>query len=77
VLNGGLRRLAWTLRRVVKKSLRKTPMAAAVVHFVSNRLRPPVAAFLCIASMQLVTLGVASCHGDELPMGAVRVSVTR
>ncbi len=52
-------------------------MAAAVVHFVSNRLRPPVAAFLCIASMQLVTLGVASCHGDELPMGAVRVSVTR
>ena len=45
--------------------------------FVSKRLQPPVAAILCIATMQLVMLVTASCHEEPLPMGAVRIAIGR
>jgi hypothetical protein len=50
-------------------------MSARAIVFVSKRLQPPVAAFLCIATMQLMMLVVASCHEEPLPMGAVRVAI--
>jgi hypothetical protein len=52
-------------------------MPAAAIVFVSKRLQPPVAALLCIAAMQLCLLVIASCHEESLPMGAVRVVLTR
>jgi hypothetical protein len=52
-------------------------MYASALHFVSNRLRAPAAAVLCIAVMQLLVLVVGSCHQETLPMGAVRVAVNR
>jgi hypothetical protein len=52
-------------------------MPATTIVFVSKRLQPPVAALLCIATMQLLMLVTASCHEEPLPMGAVRVALTR
>jgi hypothetical protein len=51
-------------------------MPAAAIVFVSKRLQPPVAALLCIATMQLCMLVTASCHEEPLPMGAVRAVLT-
>ncbi len=51
-------------------------MTAAIAAMVSNRLRPPVLALLCLAAAQLLCLVVASCDGEAMPMGAVRVHVT-
>jgi hypothetical protein len=48
-------------------------MPARALVFVSKRLQPPVAGFLCIATMQLLMLVVANCHEQALPMGAIRV----
>jgi hypothetical protein len=52
-------------------------MVASVFVFVSKRLQPPVAAILCLALAQLLLLAVANCHEEPLPMGAVRVAITR
>jgi hypothetical protein len=60
-----------------KKALRIAVMPARALVFVSKRLQPPAAAFLCIAMMQLVMLAVAPRPEAPLPMGAVRVSITR
>jgi hypothetical protein len=50
-------------------------MSVRVLVFVSKRLQPPIAAFLCIATMQLLMLTAASCHEEPLPMGAVRAAI--
>lgn len=50
-------------------------MSARAIVFVSKRLQPPVAAILCIATMQLMLLVTASCHEEPLPMGAIRVAI--
>jgi hypothetical protein len=52
-------------------------MPARVFVFVSKRLQPPVAAILFLAAAQLMLLGVANCHEQPLPMGAVRVAISR
>ena len=48
------------------------PARAAV--FVSKRLQPPVAAFLCLCALQLM-ISLSDCHEEPLPMGAVRVAI--
>ena len=52
-------------------------IAATAALTVSKRLQPVAAALLCLTAMQLVGLGAASCHPEPLPMGAVRVALTR
>ena len=50
-------------------------MARSVVGTLSYRLRSPVAALLCLAAAQLLLLATASCDGEPMPMGAVRVHI--
>ena len=51
-------------------------MAVQAAVFVSKRLQPPVAALLCLMAMQLLSVSLASCHEEPLPMGAVRVAIS-
>jgi hypothetical protein len=52
-------------------------MPVRAIVFVSKRLQPPVVGILCIATVQLLMLVAAGCHEAPLPMGAVRVAITR
>ncbi|MDP9104295.1 MAG: hypothetical protein M3N05_09870 [Pseudomonadota bacterium] len=45
--------------------------------FVSKRFQPPVAAMLCLMAMQLMNLSLSTCHEAPMPLGAVRVAITR
>ncbi len=71
------RLLARRLRRRSASPLGIAAMFASAFVFVSKRLQPPVAAILCLALAQLLMLTVANCHEEPLPMGAVRVAITR
>jgi hypothetical protein len=47
-------------------------MALAALVFVSKRLQPVVAAFICLAVVQLAA---AICTPEPVPMGALRVAI--
>lgn len=49
-------------------------MTLEPVLFVSKRLQAATAALICLALSQLV---LASCTPEPLPMGAVRVAISR
>jgi hypothetical protein len=51
-------------------------MSQSIALFVSERLQPPIAAFLCLAFIQLACSVLTSCQAEPLPMGAVRVAIS-
>ena len=65
------------LRSVGEQVSQVNVMLARPFVFVSKRLQPPTAAFLCLALAQLLMLTAANCHEAPLPMGAVRVAIIR
>ena len=46
------------------------------MEILSNRLRSPVMALLCLAAAQLLFVVAAGCDGEPMPVGAVRVHVS-
>lgn len=50
-------------------------MTARAAVFVSKRLQPPAAAFLCLMTVQLFMVSLSGCHEEPLPMGAMRVAI--
>ncbi len=52
-------------------------MTARLASMVSKRLRPPAMALLWLAAAQLLFLTAASCNGEGMPIGAVRVQLSR
>ena len=51
-------------------------MSAKAAVFVSNRLPRPAMALLCLLMAQML-VSLSDCHEEPLPMGAVRVAVSR
>jgi hypothetical protein len=52
-------------------------MTARLASMMSRRLRPPMMALLWLAAAQLLVLAAASCDGEGMPVGAVRVQLSR